>query len=54
MLSNFVGATPWAHLDIAGTAIRSGRDVEGEGGATGYGVRLFAELATLYARARGE
>ena len=54
VLSNFVGATPWAHLDIAYTAMRGGRDAEGEGGATGYGVRLFAELATLYAGRRGE
>jgi leucyl aminopeptidase len=54
VLSNFVGDTPWAHLDIAYTAMRSARDAEGEGGATGYGVRLFAELATHYAGRKGE
>lgn len=45
-LYNFVGDTPWAHLDIAGVAFnvpdisyyRSGA------GATGYGVRLFTDL----------
>ncbi len=45
-LQNFVGATPWAHLDIAGVAFnvpdisyyRSGA------GATGFGVRLCTDL----------
>jgi leucyl aminopeptidase len=54
VLSNFVGDTPWAHLDIAGTAIRSTRDAEGESGATGYGVRLFTELAMQFAGRKGE
>ncbi len=54
VLSNFVGETPWAHLDIAYTAVRSARDAEGEGGATGYGVRLFTELATHYAARKAE
>ncbi|MEO7003518.1 MAG: hypothetical protein ABI068_16975, partial [Ktedonobacterales bacterium] len=47
VLSNFVDATPWAHLDIAATAYRDKREPDSEGGATGYGVRLFTELATL-------
>jgi leucyl aminopeptidase len=49
MLSNFVGSTPWAHLDIAGVANRGARDAEGEAGATGFGVRLFTDLATQLA-----
>lgn len=52
VLSNFVGDTPWAHLDIAYTAVRDNKDAEGESGATGYGVRLFTELATQAAAAR--
>ena len=47
VLSNFVDTTPWAHLDIAGVAYRDKREAESDGGATGYGVRLFTELATL-------
>jgi leucyl aminopeptidase len=46
-LEEFVGEGPWAHLDIAGTAyLERGRDDYYDcGGATGYGVRLLAELA---------
>jgi leucyl aminopeptidase len=46
-LEEFVGEGPWAHLDIAGTAyLERGRDdYYDSGGATGYGVRLLAELA---------
>ncbi len=54
VLSQFVGETPWAHLDIAYTAMRGARDAEGESGATGYGVRLFAELVTQAAGRKGE
>ena len=45
-LEEFVGEGPWAHLDIAGTAfLDRGRDYYPRMGATGYGVRLVAELA---------
>ncbi len=45
-LQQFVGEGPWAHLDIAGTAfLARGRDYYPQIGATGYGVRLLAELA---------
>jgi leucyl aminopeptidase len=46
-LQEFVGDGPWAHLDIAGTAyLERGRDdYYNSPGATGYGVRLLAELA---------
>jgi leucyl aminopeptidase len=43
-LSNFVGDTPWAHLDIAGSAWDLGRPYVGKG-ASGYGVRLLVDLA---------
>jgi leucyl aminopeptidase len=43
-LEEFVGDTPWAHLDIAGTAWDVGRAYAAKGG-TGYGVRLLIELA---------
>jgi leucyl aminopeptidase len=46
-LEEFVGEGPWAHLDIAGTAyLERGRDdYYASVGATGFGVRLLAELA---------
>jgi leucyl aminopeptidase len=43
-LSHFVGETPWAHLDIAGSAWDLGRAYAPKG-AAGYGVRLLVELA---------
>jgi leucyl aminopeptidase len=46
-LSNFVGETPWAHLDIAGSAWELDRAYVGNG-ASGYGVRLLVELAKSY------
>ena len=46
-LSNFVGDTPWAHLDIAGSAWDLGRAYAPKG-ASGYGVRLLVELARAY------
>ena len=50
-LEEFAGEGPWAHLDIAGTAfLERGRDYYRAMGATGYGVRLIAELADRLAR----
>jgi leucyl aminopeptidase len=46
-LSNFVGETPWAHLDIAGSAWDLNRDYVGKG-ASGFGVRLLVALARSY------
>jgi leucyl aminopeptidase len=43
-LEEFVGETPWAHVDIAGTAWDVGRAYTGKD-ASGYGVRLLVELA---------
>jgi leucyl aminopeptidase len=48
-LKEFVGDTPWAHLDIAGP-MRADAD-EGwlSKGATAFGVRTFVELLERYA-----
>ena len=43
-LEEFVGETPWAHVDIAGTAWEVGREYTGNE-ASGFGVRLLVELA---------
>jgi leucyl aminopeptidase len=43
-LEEFVGETPWAHVDIAGTAWDVGREYTGKD-ASGFGVRLLLELA---------
>ncbi|MGC1165542.1 MAG: leucyl aminopeptidase [Solirubrobacterales bacterium] len=43
-LEEFVGETPWAHVDIAGTAWEVGREYTGDE-ASGFGVRLLVELA---------
>ncbi|HEX5983553.1 MAG TPA: leucyl aminopeptidase [Solirubrobacterales bacterium] len=43
-LEEFVGQTPWAHIDIAGTAWDVGREYVGND-ASGFGVRLLVELA---------
>jgi len=47
-LEEFVGDTPWAHIDIAGTAWDVGRLYVGSG-ASGFGVRLLVELARRHA-----
>jgi leucyl aminopeptidase len=52
VLSHFVADTPWAHLDIAGVNARDEREPDGDRGATGAGVRLFAELATVLAESK--
>ncbi len=43
-LEEFVDDTPWAHVDIAGTAWDVGREYTGKD-ASGYGVRLLVDLA---------
>jgi leucyl aminopeptidase len=45
-LKNFVDDVPWVHLDIAGTSFNVPHDIIKyyRPGATGFGVRLFAEL----------
>ncbi|MFM2070872.1 MAG: cytosol aminopeptidase [Actinomycetota bacterium] len=49
-LSEFVGTTPWAHLDIAGPMDVDADDGWLSRGATGYGTRLLIELATSFGR----
>ena len=48
-LEEFVGDTPWAHLDIAGTAWDVGRAYTGND-ASGFGVRLLTALARSLVR----
>ncbi len=47
-LEEFVGETPWAHVDIAGTSWDVGREYTGKD-ASGYGVRLLVGLAEALA-----
>ena len=49
-LKEFTGSTPWAHLDIAGTARSSSDDAETGKGGTGYGVRTLVELASTFSK----
>jgi leucyl aminopeptidase len=44
LLQRFVGKTPWAHLDIAGTAMGSPQTDINKSWASGWGVRLLNEL----------
>ena len=43
-LKRFVGETPWAHLDIAGTAMGSPSSEINQSWGSGYGVRLLDRL----------
>ncbi|WP_051483168.1 leucyl aminopeptidase [Arthrobacter sp. 31Y] len=47
-LAEFVGETPWAHIDIAGTMQSDKDDAWRSKGATGFGTRLLIELALGY------
>jgi leucyl aminopeptidase len=47
-LAEFVGETPWAHLDIAGTASVNTDDSWRAQGASGIGARLLADLAVNF------
>jgi leucyl aminopeptidase len=49
-LNEFVGTTPWAHLDIAGPMSVDGDDGWLSRGATGFGTRLLIELATTFTK----
>ena len=44
LLQRFVGKTPWAHLDIAGTAMGSPQTEINRSWGSGFGVRLLNEL----------
>src|SRR5438094_2956531 len=43
-LQRFVDGTPWAHLDIAGTAMGAPKTDINHSWGSGYGVRLLARL----------
>jgi leucyl aminopeptidase len=51
-LSHFVGDHPWAHLDIAGTAITNKELPYSLPGATGVGVRLLVDLLRHWRKGR--
>jgi leucyl aminopeptidase len=44
LLQRFVGKTPWAHLDIAGTALGSPQTEINKSWSSGWGVRLLDRL----------
>ncbi|WEK62223.1 MAG: leucyl aminopeptidase [Candidatus Microbacterium colombiense] len=44
-LEHFVGETPWAHLDIAGTMQTEKDDSWRTAGATGFGARILLDVA---------
>jgi leucyl aminopeptidase len=47
-LKRFVGDTPWAHLDIAATALNSPANEINQSWGSGYGVRLLDELVRAH------
>ena len=48
LLQRFVGKTPWAHLDIAGTGIGSPQTDVNKSWGSGWGVRLLDRLVEDY------
>jgi leucyl aminopeptidase len=51
-LQRFVDDTPWAHLDIAGTAMGAPKTEINQSWGSGYGVRLLERLVAEYYEAR--
>jgi leucyl aminopeptidase len=47
-LQRFVNKTPWAHLDIAGTALGSPQNDINKSWSSGWGVRLLDHLVEDY------
>lgn len=47
-LHRFVGDTPWAHLDVAGTAMNSPKTDISNTWASGFGVRLLNDLVETH------
>jgi leucyl aminopeptidase len=47
-IKRFVGDTPWAHLDIAGTAMGSPTSDTNTSWGSGFGVRLLNELVARH------
>jgi leucyl aminopeptidase len=50
LLKRFVAKTPWAHLDIAGTALGSPQTDINKSWSSGWGVRLLDRLVADYER----
>jgi leucyl aminopeptidase len=48
LLQRFVDKTPWAHLDIAGTAMGSPQSDINKSWGSGFGVRLLERLVADY------
>jgi leucyl aminopeptidase len=51
-LQRFVNDTPWAHLDIAGTAMGAPKSEINHSWGSGYGVRLLERLVAEYYEAK--
>ncbi len=51
-LQRFVDGTPWAHLDIAGTAMGAPKTEINQSWGSGYGVRLLDRLVSEYYEAK--
>jgi leucyl aminopeptidase len=51
-LQRFVDNTPWAHLDIAGTAMGAAKSDINQSWGSGFGVRLLDRLVAEYYEAR--
>jgi hypothetical protein len=51
--AEFVGAVPWAHLDICGPMQVADDESWHSKGATGFGARLLAELAVNFTPPKG-
>jgi leucyl aminopeptidase len=51
-LQRFVDGTPWAHLDIAGTAMGAPKTDTNQSWGSGYGVRLLDRLVAEHYEAR--
>jgi leucyl aminopeptidase len=51
-LQRFVDDTPWAHLDIAGTAMGAPKSEINQSWGSGYGVRLLERLVVEYYEAK--
>jgi leucyl aminopeptidase len=49
-LNEFVGTTPWAHIDMAGPMMADADDGWLSRGATGFGTRLLIDLALSFSR----
>jgi leucyl aminopeptidase len=52
-LEEFVAGTPWAHIDIAGTAQSTGDAGWYTAGCTGFGARLLVQLAVDFTAPEG-